>query len=108
MIRATVNAQGLIEVEYTRTHVGHKLESKHLKIPNDIREYVIQRLKQLTPTSEILAQCQAMFPRAELLTRKAVTNIAASSGLKLVKAFVSMDSVETKKTKAKRIKPNKS
>ena len=110
MIRASTTSEGLIQVEYTRTHVGHKLEEKFLKIPDDVREYVIEKLKEGTPTWQILASFKVSFPnipRAHLLTRKAITNIASSVGIKMVKGSRRDTQSESKKKRTRRATKNK-
>jgi hypothetical protein len=84
-IRAFETNEGFVEVEYCRTHVGHRLEVKYLKLPQVTRDFIIEKLKEKTPTDDIIAECKARFPRPETVTRKTIYNTAKLSGLEVVK-----------------------
>ena len=85
-IRVLTKPDNFIEVDYCRTHVGHRLDEQHLIIPDDIKAFVVSLLEAKTPTSQILEEVKGRFERCELVTRKAIANIAAKNGLKLTKA----------------------
>lgn len=87
-VHTRVNSR-FVEVDYCRTHVGHRMEEKHLVVPSDVKAFIVTKLQENMPTSQILDEVKESFPRCELVTRKTIANIANSSGLKLTKAVLS-------------------
>ena len=76
-----------LEVKYTRTHAGHKIESSHLQLTKEIKDWILKQLQDEIPPSLILKMAESQFPRAELLNRKHIHNIATANGLTTTKGF---------------------
>jgi hypothetical protein len=87
-VHTRVNSR-FVEVDYCRTHVGHRLEEKHLVVPADIKAFIVSKLGESVPTSQILEEVKESFPRCQLVNRKTIANIAQTNGMKLTKATIS-------------------
>jgi len=79
---------GRISVKYTRTHAGHKIDPSHLQLTKELKEWVYQRLVEGIPPSMILKDARIAFPRADLLNRRHIRNIAVLNGIQTTKASV--------------------
>ncbi|PSN36779.1 hypothetical protein C0J52_19398 [Blattella germanica] len=72
-IKAIFQADGEVDVTYCPTHIGHKNELMHLRLPEDQRKEIAMKIAMKVPYDDILNQVRSSVPMDEIKRRHIVT-----------------------------------